>query len=178
MILTGCFISNESRLDSSCWRVVLPHESARFGDAVRLPPQILRGSWLSLAIGMAVLAGGCDQGPIMGQVSGRVTFGGEPVTQGTILFFPVTGPGAVGLLDDDGKFSMKTNGKAGVIVGQNIVSITPPTDLAVIGMPAYPGAPPNVKFENIPQKFHRGETSDLQVNVQEGNNEFNFELKE
>lgn len=64
----------------------------------------------------------------------------------------------------------------GVFVGSSQVAITPPTDLAVIGMPKYPGAPPNVRFDNIPVRFHSANTSQVRFQVNAGDDRLEMEL--
>lgn len=127
-------------------------------------------------IGFISVFAGCQRGPEMGNVSGKITFHGAPVTQGTVLLFPDKGPAAVGHLDEQGEFIMRTNGETGVFVGSSQVAITPPTDVAVIGMPKYPGAPPNIRFDNIPSRFRSANTSQVRFQVNTGDNRLEMDL--
>lgn len=128
-------------------------------------------------VALLAATAGCGSRLPLGEVTGRVTFNGEPVTKGTVIFQASYGPQAVGGLDEQGNYrlNMPTVGE-GAIVGENVVSIMPPTDIAIIGMPEYPGAPPKVRFDNIPEKFRRPQTSGLTREVKPGSNVFDFEL--
>ncbi len=65
---------------------------------------------LCLLAGTAVLAGcGQSDGPVMHQVSGRVTFDGEPVQDGRILFRKLEGDGkAFSAKIENGSYSLQT----------------------------------------------------------------------
>ncbi len=79
---------------------------------------------------VAALAG-C--GPSLSSVSGTVTYKGEKVTGGTLIFAPIAegtnaaGPPSTGTIQPDGTFVLKNNnGAAGGVVGKNTVSFSAP----------------------------------------------------
>jgi hypothetical protein len=147
------------------------------------PSALLRGrAWRYLpaiwgALSLAALPG-CSSGPQLAAVSGQVTYGGKPVTEGAVLFQPVNGPLAVGKLDATGHYRLITKAYGeGAIVGKGVFTIVAPTDIATIGEGG-PGIPPLRVFPNIPEKFRRPESSGLNREIKAGGNQFDFELKE
>lgn len=110
----------------------------------------------------------------MGQVSGRVTCDGKPVTTATVEFRPEQGPGAFGSLDSEGRYVLRTKSAGdGVVAGKNAVSIVPVVEFNLLGsregkQPPQPSA--------VPEKYRRSETSGLVREVKPGNNVFDFEL--
>ena len=77
-----------------------------------------------------VLMVGCSGGssaPPTGQVTGKITFRGKPVTVGTITFSPVSGgPNAYGTIQPDGSYELSTDtsiGGDGAIVGKHKIAI-------------------------------------------------------
>lgn len=49
-----------------------------------------------LALAISLLHAGCNQGPAVGTITGDVTFDGQPVKDGHILFTPLDGNGQTG----------------------------------------------------------------------------------
>lgn len=134
-----------------------------------------------LALIITVLFGstGCGRSELpTGAVSGRVTYGGEPVTEGTVLFQPEKGPAAVGGLDGNGRYVLRTRSLGGgAVVGSHVVTIVPPTDIDIIGIRG-PGELPKREFPNIPISFHHASTTTLAAEVKPGVNVFDFELRQ
>ncbi len=107
-----------------------------------------------------------------GEVSGKITFQGAPVTEGTVTFYSdKTGIAAPADLDSNGSFTISN----GIEVGSYAVMIAPPIieDVA--------GAPPTKKaektYDNIPKKYRASETSGLQAEVKKGRNEYVFNME-
>jgi len=82
------------------------------------------------ACALCTLAGcGADNGLTMGRVSGLVTFKGDPVEFGDILFVPDGSKGnkgvpAMGKIDKDGRYTMSTQESGdGVIAGFHKVGV-------------------------------------------------------
>jgi hypothetical protein len=75
--------------------------------------------------------GGTDPAkPPLGKVHGYVTYGGKPVTSGSVIFTPVAGTGggtgqvATGQLGSDGSYSLTTFDEGdGAILGQHAVTV-------------------------------------------------------
>ncbi len=86
-----------------------------------------------------VTTAGCGDGPAVAAVTGKVTLKGAPVKGANVQFHPEKGPMAIGLTDDQGNFTLSTNGRAGAPIGLNKVSISKPASSpAASSMPANP----------------------------------------
>jgi hypothetical protein len=135
---------------------------------------ILRPGITALLLGLCLP--GCGSRLPMGQVSGRVTYDGRPVTAATVEFRPEQGPAAFGSLDNEGRYVLRTKSPGdGVVVGKNVVSVVPVVEFNLLGnrkgkQPLQPSA--------VPEKYRRGETSGLVREVKPGNNVFDFELSD
>jgi hypothetical protein len=78
------------------------------------------------------LAQGCMEGPSGGKVtfapaSGTVTINGSPLSGARVSAYPETGPVAMGVTDDMGKFTLTTGSNEGAAVGKIGVAVTVPT---------------------------------------------------
>jgi len=101
-------------------------------------------------------------------VTVKVTFGGEPVTNGFVNFAnPKTGLGGGGPLGEDGAATIPN-----VVVGDYTVTVTPPL------MPNADPNPAKTVYPNLPVKFRSETTSTLKATVDEKSKSFTFELKE
>ena len=81
----------------------------------------------SLLVATAIAGCGPDNGLHLAKVRGKVTYKGEPITYGTIMFEPEQGPPAIGSINSDGTFVLSTeNSGDGAVVG--------PHRIAVIGL--------------------------------------------
>ena len=123
-----------------------------------------------------VLAGCGTDGPplITGRVKITVKYDGKPVTEGTVnMVVPNTAKGATGQLKKDGTLLLDD-----VEVGEYVVAVLPP-ELSVDELPdPDKPSPPAKTYDNLPQKFRSLETSTLKAEVKEGENTFEFDLKE
>jgi hypothetical protein len=84
-----------------------------------------------MGLALLALAAGC--GPNLAQVSGKVTYNGEPVKGGTLIFSPVSesqnSPGRPGSaeIQQDGTFVVTTERpRDGAVVGRHRITFTPP----------------------------------------------------
>ncbi len=69
---------------------------------------------------------GCNQGPPLGEVSGTITFEGEPVEKATIVFTHVDeGRAAFARTNAEGFYELKFSGggRNGALLGENAISI-------------------------------------------------------
>lgn len=88
--------------------------------------------WMCILLPLIVLVLGCDGGPKLAPVSGKVTLNGQPLAEAWLDFQPIAtgddinpGAGSVGTTDKDGRYTLKTvHGKTGAVVGKHRVSIT------------------------------------------------------
>ena len=117
-----------------------------------------RAAAAAALVGAAVvLAAGCGSAEKPLDVTGRVTFKGEPVTEGSVQFIEDrTGRGAEVDLGPDGTY------KASLFPGDYKVVVTPPymvDESQGIPNPYYK------KVKNIPAKYHSTDTSGLTAAV-------------
>ena len=143
------------------------------------------------ATAMALFAVGCGKGPEMAPVSGKVTYGGEPVQHAHVSFFPQGIPDAPGetytaLLgkartDEEGNIrnvTTLTKGD-GAVVGNHVVTITegwPAGKPIPIGGMGMERIPPRGPWE---QTYRDSVGSPLTVEVvADQENHFEFDLSE
>lgn len=123
-----------------------------------------------------LLLSGCGSSEPTGKVSGKVTFKGAPVTEGTVTFVNKDQGGiAAGELQSDGTYTLfSTSG--GLKPGTYRVSIMPPeVEIPGDGSTAPSTGPKDV--DNIPEKYRNGESSGFEADVKEGKNEFDFDMQ-
>jgi hypothetical protein len=123
---------------------------------------LLPAAWL-LAGGGCGSPGAVDTTTI--PVKGRVTYKGQPLIQGTVLFEPDgAGREARGEINPDGTFVLSTYKSGdGAVPGTHRVSIN--------------GATGKTRASRIPDKYGSGNTSKLEVEVTRGKTEFPFDLQ-
>jgi hypothetical protein len=126
--------------------------------------------------GLAILAltivgcGSGEEGPAKYKVSGTVTFKGENVKDGLIMFTPVEGgKGPEAGPIKDGKYSLRAKG------GKQKVSITASRDSGKTESDFKGGTVP-VLESYIPEKYN--EKTELVVEVKKGGSEHDFKLTE
>jgi hypothetical protein len=125
---------------------------------------------------LLILVAGCSSGPAVGQVSGKVTFKGKPVTEGRITFFNAkAGYNADVVLGKDGRYTIETP-EGGLMVGDYVVTITPLMHLINPEPTKTPPAPEWKPAPNIPMRYRSEMTSPLKVTVKEGPQELNFDM--
>jgi hypothetical protein len=114
---------------------------------------------------MLAVANGCGRsGPQVAPVRGRVTLDDRPLANADVTFQPDGSRRAsIGRTDADGRYELAYRmGQPGAIVGPHIVRINVSSELV--------RNPPH-----IPARYDTA--SELQRDVQAGQNEFNFDLK-
>ena len=147
---------------------------------------------LFIVISLSVSLTGCGGGTIRTvNVTGTVTFNGEPLSGAQVNFSPTTSDEgarpAFGLTDADGKYRLSVIGgavNAGTTPGEYQVSISRMVGTGIIaepdGGPTTSGpsvfVPPPQSL--IPIRYGDPTTSELTATVEaRGNNVFNFDLK-
>jgi len=126
------------------------------------------------AVLLAAALAGCSSGPATGEVFGKVTFKGQPVTEGTITFLnPNEGGAAEAEIGKDGSYTV--SGK--VVVGEYLVVITPPVHIVDTDPGKSPPAPVEKPAPNIPQKYRQQGTTPFKETIKPGKNELNFDMK-
>lgn len=98
-------------------------------------------------------------------VSGKVTFNGKPVPNGTVLFIPETpGPTATGEIGPDGSYALTTYQKGdGAVLGKHKVVISAMEDTTSKLPEDRNPLPPSI----VPDKYTHPTTSDLREEVED-----------
>lgn len=134
-------------------------------------------SGLTVALVASTLALiGCDSGPEMGRVSGKVTYKSQPVPKGTVSFIPVDpskGRNATGSIMSDGTYTLQTeNPNDGALVGDYVVTISARDEEILDYIPKKP-IPPKLL---VPEKYESPGSSELKATVKGGSNSIDFTL--
>ena len=79
------------------------------------------------------------------------------------------------VLNKDGSYVVTSAAGPGLPLGEYRVMVTPPVDEAILGPNFEP--PPIKPFPNIPQRYRDVKTSGLSLDVKEGDNPFDVEMK-
>lgn len=115
----------------------------------------------------------CSPGPAKGEVRGKVTFKGKPVTEGTVTLLNLTeGGNAEAQIGKDGTFAVPGT----VAVGEYVVEIKPLVVIVDTDPGKSPPAPEEKPAPDIPRKYRMQGTTPLRAPVKAGKNEFNFEM--
>jgi hypothetical protein len=140
----------------------------------------VRLSWIALMSGF-LAANGCQSGEEpLGAATGRVTYRGEAVTEGCVIFTDnARGAAYVAPLDANGKFELQVARGFGVPPGTYVVTIQPPRATPSLDpMKNLAGPSTKKEYKNIPMKYRDEKTSGLEAVVVSGaNNPFDFEMK-
>jgi hypothetical protein len=133
----------------------------------------IAGLRLAAFVGLAALGViGCGKKADYGSVAGRVTFKGQPVTEGIVVFSSVDPPdlnvSQTARIHSDGTYSVKMSDGPGLIAGKYEVAVKPP----VVEPPGskIAGARSNAKHDDIPLRYRLQKTSKLSLTVEEGKN--------
>lgn len=119
------------------------------------------------------LLAGCSGGPVVGDVSGTVSFDGKPVEIGSISFISADGskPSAGGAIAD-GKYSVSN-----VPAGPTKVRISGVKVTGKKKMYDDPGSPVvETSVEALPPKYSDDKLTELRYDVQSGAQTKNFDL--
>lgn len=119
---------------------------------------------------LALGALGCSSGNRLIAIRGKVTFQGQPVTEGTVQFNDAkTGHGTEVELGPDGSY------QATVPAGEYTVVILPP--LLMVESKSGPPDPQFKKVKNIPEKYRSTATSGLSAPVSPDKIVHDFNMK-
>ena len=122
-----------------------------------------------LAMLLIVVMVGCDKGPPTGTLKGNVTLDGEPYT-GSALIIIDAGQGASVNIQEDGTFEVEDP----LLVGTYKVYLAPPIE-DLMAEEAKPTAMPlDVR---VPAKYKNESSTDIEINVVEGENDVLIDLK-
>lgn len=122
---------------------------------------------------LLLLASGCTSGDGAAryQVSGKVTFQGQPVERGEITFDTGAGQVNSSQLGSGGSYSLE------LPAGDYKVFIAPPLTEGKGTPDSPPDMIPDPTVKNIPKKYWVQETSRLTAQVAKDKREFDFDLK-
>jgi hypothetical protein len=135
--------------------------------------RILFATAVLAAAAMAIFQFGCDNGPARGDVSGKVTFKGSPVKEGTVtLLNPTEGGAHEAQIQTDGSYAIQ----GGAVVGEYVVEIKPLVVIVDTDPGKSPPAPVEKPAPDIPRKYRMQGTTPLKATVKSGKNEINFEM--
>ena len=125
-----------------------------------------------LAVGVVAfvlaLIGGCGK-PLTGEVSGKVTFRGEPVTAGTIAFVGADGRVTSGMIEGGSYHLVKVP-----LGSMRITVFAAPASLPIVPLEmikngtASPPRPPQKKPAPIPKRYQDAQQSNLAYTVVPG----------
>ncbi len=146
---------------------------------------------LSIGIGLLCPATGCNKdGLKLVKAGGQVTYKGKPLQGANIKFIPGSGPMAIAITDDEGNFTITTNGRAGATLGTHKVAISKITGSATPNAAPKPEDMMKMQKANmgkantgpkneIPDKYSDPDSSNLtaEVTADPSQNEFLFQLQ-
>lgn len=113
-------------------------------------------------------------------VSGRVTYAGEPVPQGQIMFYPADGRRmAIGVIDASGNYELTTfDPQDGAVLGKHTVVVDAVRDAAP--GPSSPEEEGEVGVPSVerltPAEYAHHQTSPLEAEVKDQDNVINFDI--
>lgn len=128
-----------------------------------------------ISVVVSAVFAGCNRGPAMAPVSGKVTYKGQPLKHGNILFQPSVGPPAKGEIGPDGSFTLSTYKKNdGAVLGKHRVQVICVDPQA---KPANPDEETPSARSLIPDKYSNYVTSEITVEVAMGGGPYAIDLK-
>src|SRR5262249_5481974 len=120
-----------------------------------------------LAACLLLTAAGCRSGTApLAAVRGKVTYRGEPLRSGTIVFAPDAARGTHGELaqaeiQPDGTFTLMTGDAAGAVPGWHRVTVC----ALYPALPTLPGQPPAPPLSLLPPRYREPQLSGLSCEV-------------
>jgi hypothetical protein len=123
---------------------------------------------------------GCGSGEVRGRIAGKVTYRGQAVSEGILVFSDdEKGVHITTKLNPDGSYELRTAKGVGLPVGTYRVSVCPPPSApAKISFASDATTSTEIKqYADIPQKYREQATSGLIVTVSEGENTFDIAMQ-
>jgi hypothetical protein len=138
-----------------------------------LRPGFVRRGISAVCLGVVLLTAGCGpRGPKLAPVKGTVTWQGNPVPYGTVMFQPVNGPAATGQIKD-GAYVLVTDTRPGAVLGSHKVTVISLADQSTRLPEERAPLPPPL----VPLKFSFPDLSGLTAEVEDKDNVIHFHLK-
>ena len=135
------------------------------------------------AVGALLLCGCGESMPTMAPAKGKVTYKGQPLKFGTVMFQPATGQSAKGEIQPDGTFDLSTErygtgpAEPGAAVGMHFVRITCFEGQAPAGSSGGNDVERPLGRSLIPENYTNFESSGIKAEVKPGGPPFQFDLK-
>lgn len=127
-------------------------------------------SVLAVSVGIVTGCGGGGESVPQGEVSGKITLDGQPLSTGRINFSsPSTGAAAYADLQQDGAYQLP----ASLPAGEYKVYVTP---VGLGDTPPGDGPAPPSTLEGVPEKYQSEATTDITTTIKEGDNNLDFNL--
>ena len=124
---------------------------------------------------LAVCVPGCRQKEKLGAVSGKVTFQGQPVGAGAVVFTNKSkGVFMTAKIDEQGQFKVVMAKGAGLPPGEYQISVSPPVPDIGVGAGPMPGPVPECPF--VPRRYRDYKTSGLTLTVPEEGTTLNIDM--
>lgn len=124
---------------------------------------------------LAVYTSGCSQEEKLGAVSGKVTFQGQPVKAGAVVFTNKDkGVFMTAKIDEQGQFKVVMAKGAGLPPGEYQVSVSPPVPDVPMGAGPMLPAIPECPF--VPRRYRDYKTSGLTLTVPEEGTTLNIDM--
>lgn len=141
------------------------------------PLRLLQLSLCWALLGIALH--GCGSGEPKGRVFGKVSFGGQAVSEGLVIFSNgEKGIHMTGTLKSDGSYEILTTKGAGLPVGTYRVCVCPPPEeIPPISLDGPAKIMPPKSYANIPKKYRDAGTSGLSLTIQQGENPFDIAMQ-
>lgn len=117
-------------------------------------------------VALALVFTGCNQGPKLVPIEGRVTLDGQPVAFGDIRVIPTSGRPAYATLDEQGHFKLFTDEQEGCALGNHIVTLNSARSISDTDIRRF-----------APAKYDAGHTSDARLDVTGPKKDVVIELK-
>ena len=143
-------------------------------------------SLLTAAFGLGFFLAGCGGvagRPPLGRVSGNVTYNGQPVTSGSVIFTPSKGDSgghvATGPIGSDGSYSLTTFDTGdGAVIGQHVVTVEAREKMS--GSPKDKQGRITYKPSKmaVPDKYTNPAKTPFRYTVEPSGNTINLELKD
>lgn len=129
-------------------------------------------------LGFGTLFLGCDSGPEIVPVEGKVYYNDDPLPFGSVMFQPAKGQPATGQIQSDGSFTMSSfSPEDGATVGSQKVRINCYSSQSPVEQSKPVVGERSIGALLIPQKYTAFDTSGFTAEVQPGSNEpFEFRL--
>jgi len=127
--------------------------------------------------GICGCGGGPNDAPQTAPVSGVVRVNGEPVARPIVTFYPEKGLSGIGVGNEEGAFTVKTNGRNGAPLGKCKVTVVGGNDASGEIPPADGNEMTLLEKPRLNAKYANQDTTDLIVDVtEEGNGDLQLDL--